>query len=312
MVLCGALQQFKQDTKTALSNLATLAPSAKYDIKELARLKNSSLDRLQGEVEALRALLLLESSTDGGGNGSVAVASRKQNMQILPEPLECGDILDESILPFLCKLFACWCQDQYEYATATLQLYLTLNQHYTFPVAMQDVSRGVAYTCKRWYKASRSEKIWKRMLKRDLTDVVAPLCHEGILTSTPATDGQMTFLEFVESRFKADAIIRSWLSPETMEHPATRKLLNGKPEQIHNIAWLYKLDKVECGANELSYLCRGVIIPEFFERYSTVALAEYERRDDEVGREDYGDDPVILPDLPLGLSPNAIQYHQRA
>jgi len=42
---------------------------------------------------------------DGGGNGYVAVASRKSNMQILPEPLECGDILDESIVPFLCKLF---------------------------------------------------------------------------------------------------------------------------------------------------------------------------------------------------------------
>lgn len=280
--LSGAFTKCKEGTRLALTSLARLASTddapayLKDDIKEFARLKNASLDQLGDEVAVLREgfSALVSTSTNTTGNGGVPVSSGTEHqMQILPEPLEVEDIFDEHILAFL-------------------------------PIS--DVSRNIAYVCQRWFKAARSEKVWRQAIKRDMMDTVAPLCHDGILGT-----GGMSFLQFAERRFKADAIIRKWQGPKMMDDPAAMKLLAYKPDEIHIASWLYKNDKVDCNSSDLSMLCRGIVIPEFFERYAAVALAEYDRRDVD-GEEEYGDDPVMLPEIPVGLSAMAVEYHTRA
>lgn len=144
----------------------------------------------------------------------------------------------------------------------------------------------------------------------------------------------MTYLEFAEARFRADATVRGWLSiVDAEEHPVVQELLANKPDEIGVMSWLANNDKIHTGIDfgyrSLSMLARGVIIPEFFKRYEQVVLDAYMARKDAIdamGWEEqlacHGDYEahigtsyylaVELPDVPRGLSAEATEYHERA
>ena len=319
--LSSTLNFCRDETKVSLTKLARLTKASgisedaietlKIRIKDFAEQKNNALDELDLEVDSLRegfeALFgggdyAGPNSTYSGGATSGAenvnddtagpssaaattttavikprVTDPDPSQQVLPECLSVGDLFDEGILKFL---------------------------------SMGDIAKGVAYTCKRFNRAARSEPLWKHLVKRDFMEVVAPLCQVGIVLSNPTSPDQMSYLEFAESRFKADATIKKWLSSDMKEHPAIKKLLLYKPNEIGIMSWLAKNDKINTGAECLSMLARGVIIPEFFKRYEQVALDAYMARKND---DDYDPgEPVELPEVPRGLSARATKYHHRA
>ena len=289
--LSAVLQACRSDTKVSLTKLARLAKSAgaselASDIKAFAEQKNSSLDALDLEVASLRESFEARfTTTPTTVNGAALTAetlqqqkSQQQQHQLLPEPLSVDDMFDEGVLPFL---------------------------------TMKDISKGVAYVCKRWNRAARSEPLWKHLVKRDFINEVAPLCQVGIVLSNPTSPDQMTYLQFAENRFKADAVVNKWLSNEMKEHPAIKKLLLYKPNELGVMSWLANNDKVDTGAERLSMLARGVIIPEFFRRYEQVAVDAYAGRDKRAADYDPGE-PVELPEVPQGLSARAVEHHRRA
>ena len=288
--LSTVLEACRGDTKVSLTKLARLAKSSgasdlALDIKAFAERKNSALDALDLEVtnllESFEARFATTTTT--AANNDVAIVpetiqQRQSQQQLLPDALSVNDMFEEGILRFL---------------------------------SMKDISKGVAYTCKRWNRAARSEPVWKYLVKRDFIKEVAPLCQVGIVLSNPTSPDQMTYLEFAENRFKADATVNKWLSNEMKEHPAIKKLLLYKPDEIGVLSWISNNDKVATGAECLSMLARGIIIPEFFHRYEKVALEAYKGRDKRAPDYDSGD-PVELPDVPQGLSPRAVEHHRRA
>ena len=299
--LSAVLQACRSDTKVSLTKLARLAKSSgaselASDIKAFAEQKNSALDALDLEVASLsesfearfKITTTTTTTTTKGStvNGAALTTEtlqqqqqqQQQQHQLLPEPLSVDDIFDEGILPFL---------------------------------TMKDISKGVAYVCKRWNRAARSEPLWKHLVKRDFINEVAPLCQVGIVLSNPTSPDQMTYLQFAENRFKADAVVAKWLSNEMKEHPAIKKLLLYKPDELGVMSWLSNNDKVDTCAECLSMLARGVIIPEFFRRYEQVALDAYAGRDKRAKDYDPGE-PVELPEVPQGLSARAVEYHRRA
>lgn len=318
--LSSALRFCREETKVSLTKLARLTKASgisevaietlKIRIKDFAEQKNNVLDELDLEVDSLRegfealfgggdcaglsstypypggATSGAEDVDDdiAGPPSAAATAIVKPRLtgpvpsqQVLPEALSVGDLFDEGILKFL---------------------------------SMGDIAKGVAYTCKRWNRAARSEPLWKHLVKRDFMEVVAPLCQVGIVLSNPTSPDQMSYLGFAESRFKADATIKKWLSSDMKEHPAVKKLLMYKPDEIGIMSWLAKNDKIKTGADCLSMLARGVIIPEFFKRYEQVAIDAYMARKND---DDYDPgEPVELPEVPRGLSARATKYHHRA
>lgn len=289
--LSAVLQACRSDTKTSLTKLARLAKSCgaselASDIKAFAEQKNTALDALDLEVASLRESFearFTTTTTAAEGstvNGAALTAEtlQQQQQQLLPEPLSVDDMFDEGILPFL---------------------------------TMKDISTGVAYVCKRWNRAARSEPLWKHLVKRDFINEVAPLCQVGIVLSNPTSSDQMTYLQFAENRFKSDAVVNKWLSNEMKEHPAIKKLLLYQPEEIGVLSWLANNDKVNTGAECLSMLARGVIVPEFFRRYEQVAIDAYAGRDKRATDYDPGE-PVELPEVPQGLSARAVEHHRRA
>ena len=299
--LSAVLQLCRSDTKTSLTKLARLAKSAgtselASDIKVFAEQKNSALEALDLEVASLResfearfkttTTTTTTTATEGSTVSGAALTAetlqqqqqQQQQQQLLPDPLSVDDMFDEGILPFL---------------------------------TMKDISKGVAYVCKRWNRAARSEPLWKHLVNRDFINEVAPLCQVGIVLSNPTSSDQMTYLQFAENRFKADAVVNKWLSNEMKEHPAIKKLLLYKPEEIGVMSWVANNDKVSTGAECLSMLARGVIIPEFFRRYEQVAIDAYAGRDKRAADYDPGE-PVELPEVPQGLSARAVEHHRRA
>ena len=213
--LSALLGVCRSDTKTSLTKLARLAKSSgtselASDIKAFAEQKNAALDALDLEVTSLResfearfkttTTTTTEGSTVNGATPTAETLQQQQQQQLLPDPLSVDDMFDEGILPFL---------------------------------TMKDISKGVAYVCKRWNRAARSEPLWKHLVKRDFIKEVAPLCQVG----NPTSSDQMTYLQFAENRFKADAVVNKWLSNETKEHPAIKKLLLYKPEEIGVMSW---------------------------------------------------------------------------
>lgn len=284
--LSAVLKQCRDDTKASLTNLVRLAynsgaseeafASLRCDIRAFAEQKNNSLDVLDLEVDRLRHGF--GSLFGGVKKDSSRLLASQQEQQLLPEPLSVNDMFDEGILCFL---------------------------------SMRDISKNVAYTCKRWNRAARAEPLWKHLVKRDFMDVVAPLCQVGIVLSNPTSPEQMTYLQFAENRLKADATVTKWLSKEMKDHPAIKKLLMYKPDEIGIMSWLANNDKVKTTSEYLVTLARGVIIPEFFRRYEQVALDAYADRDKRADDYDPGE-AIELPDVPQGLSARAIEYHRRA
>jgi hypothetical protein len=142
----------------------------------------------------------------------------------------------------------------------------------------------------------------------------------------------MTYLQFAEARFRADATVRGWLSIDMEEHPAVQELLANKPDEIGVMSWLVNNNKVNRGLDyrSLDMLARGVIIPEFFQRYEQVVLDAYKARGDaikamglkvqvELLQASFGDyqarigtHVVELPEVPRGLSAEATEHHERA
>ena len=303
--LSAVLQRFRDETEVSLTSLARLADASsglsgeaaealKVRIENCAKLKSDAVealglefDSLRGGCDALFAGRAASGAADAESNTAAdAIAdinpktSDPDPSQVLPDALCVGDLFDEGVLLFL---------------------------------PTKDISKGVAYTCKRWNRAARSESLRKRIVKRDFMGAVAPLRQEGVVLSNPTSPDQMTYLQFAESRFEADAIISKWLSSNMMEHPAIKKLLMQKPDEIGVKGWLVKNDKVFATRSCLVML-QGGIIPEFFQRYEQFVVDAYMAREKVRKIDKLYDpgEPVELPEVPRGLSAKATKYHRRA